>query len=291
MQKKIMGQNMLNIIIIGENSYIGNSFEDFAREKFNIKKVSSRGNAWKSADFSGCGCVLYCAGIAHVKNAGNTLYFTVNCDLALEIAKKAKAEGVVQFIYLSSAAVYNYNNQPGEINADTPAVPLEAYGQSKLKAENELKKLQNHNFLVTLIRPPMVYGAGCRGNFQRLLKLAKIFPVFPDINNRRSMIYIDNLSYFIAWAVQNRQAGIFFPQNAQHVNTSGLFKSIRAHLDKKTHLTRIFNPGIRLFSKRISTLDKLFGDFAYIGAECENIDYIGFEESVKRSVRGFTSRP
>jgi UDP-glucose 4-epimerase len=275
---------MLNIIIIGENSYIGGSFEDFARGKFNITKVSSRENAWKNADFSGCDCVLYCAGIAHVKNADNALYFAVNCDLALEIAEKAKSGGALQFIYLSSAAVYNYNNQTGEINADTPANPVDSYGQSKLKAENELKKLQDNDFAVTLIRSPMVYGAGCKGNFQRLLKLAKICPVFPDINNRRSMIYIDNLSYFIAWAVQNRQAGIFFPQNAQHVNTGELFKSMRAHLNKKTCLTRIFNPVIRLFSKRMSTLDKLFGDFAYISAECENIDYIGFEESVKRSV-------
>lgn len=261
---------MQKIIIVGEKSYIGNHFEAFSRDTFTVKKVNSRDNTWKSAGFSGFDCVLYCAGIAHRKDAERSLYFAVNCDLAVEIAEKAKNEGVRQFMYLSSAAVLSD--------------PSGFYGQSKLKAENALKKLQNNQFSMTIVRPPMVYGQDCKGNFQRLLKLAEICPVFPKINNKRSMIYIENLCYFLVWTIENQKSGTYFPQNADFVNTTQFFKLIRENLNKKTCLTKIFNPFIRLFSKYISTLDKLFGDFIYTGTDCENIDYINFEESVKKSV-------
>ena len=273
---------MQNILIFGENSYIGNSFEAFARDKFSIKKISSRGNAWQSADFSGFDCALYCAGTVHMKNADSGAYFAVNCDLAIETAEKAKAEGVKHFIYLSSASVYG--KYSGMIDCGTAPNPVEPYGQSKLKAEQELNKLKSDAFIVTIIRPPMVYGAGCKGNFQSLLKLARLCPVFPDINNKRSMIYIENLCCFFVWAVENRQEGIFFPQNAEYINTTELYKAIRQHLNKKTRATKFFNPLIDLFSRRVPALGKLFGDFAYAGSECENIGCVGFEESVGRSI-------
>lgn len=273
---------MRNVLIIGANSYIGNAFESFAREQFNIKKISSREDAWKSADFSNADCVLYCAGIAHRK-AENALHFAVNCDLAVKVAEKAKRESVAQFVYLSSAAVYG--KPSGELNSDTIPNPAEPYGQSKLKAENELKTLQDNNFIVTIIRPPMVYGADCKGNFQRLLKLAQTVSIFPDIDNKRSMIYIENLCHFLCLIIGERRSGIFFPQNAEYISTTELFINIRESLGKNTRLTKVFNPPVYLLTKHISTFEKLFGNFAYKGIECENIDYVDFKESVKRSVQ------
>ena len=128
---------MQSILIFGENSYIGNSFEAFAQDKFSVKKINSRGDGWKSADFSGADCVLYCAGTAHRKNAGSGEYFAVNCDLAVETARKAKSEGVKHFIYLSSASVYG--RQSGLIDSGTAPNPAEPYEESKLKGEQGIK--------------------------------------------------------------------------------------------------------------------------------------------------------
>ncbi|MCL2077786.1 MAG: NAD-dependent epimerase/dehydratase family protein [Oscillospiraceae bacterium] len=277
---------MPNIIIIGENSYIGNAFEAFARKELNpnIKKISSRNEAWKNENFSQADCVLFCAGIAH-KKAEDELHFAVNRDLAVETAKKAKKEKVPHFIYISSAAVFG--NDGGTVNPRTPPNPRGAYGESKFEAENELKKLSDVNdngFILTIVRPPMVYGAGCKGNFPRLVRLSEIMPLFPDIDNKRSMIYIENLCFFLLGLIEDRRRGVFFPQNAEYQSTSAIYRQIREVLGKKSRLTKLFNPFIYFFCNFLSPAQKLFGDFVYSGSDFEKIDFIGFKTGIKRSV-------
>lgn len=265
---------MKKIHIIGENSYIGNSFHSFAEHEFEIIKVNSRENAWQKADFSDGGCVLFCAGIAHRK-APDSLHYAVNCDLPLKIAEKAKNDGASRFIYISSAAVLENSFNPKT-----------AYGKSKLKAETELKKTETSGFDVTIIRPPMVYGKNCKGNFTRLVKLSNLLPLFPSFPNRRSMIYIGNLCYFLSFIIRewrNNEGGIYFPQDAEPHSTAELYRLIRINLGKKYKLTGIFNPLIRPL-RNLPFLNKLFGDFVHNGSNFEKIDYIGFEEAIKRSV-------
>ena len=146
---------MKNLLIVGQNSYVGNAFERFAKDSFHIKTICVLGDDWRAADFSGIDCILQCAGIAHKKSDAET-YFKVNCDLAVAVAEKAKSAGVAQFIYISSAAVYG--KQAGSFNAETTPKPDGPYGASKLKAENELKKYADDRFKLTIVRPPMVYG-------------------------------------------------------------------------------------------------------------------------------------
>jgi UDP-glucose 4-epimerase len=210
---------------------------------------------------------MFCAGIAHRK-AADSLHYSINSGLAVDAAKKAKIEGAKQFLYLSSAAAVN---------------PVNAYGRSKLSAETSLKALENESFTVTIVRPPMVYGSGCKGNFTRLVKLSRLLPVFPDIRNKRCMIYIDNLCHFMADIIIRRVSGTFFPQNTDPVCTTELVRLIAGCLDKKIWFTKLFNPIIAVFSG-ISAVDKMFGDFVYNGEGLVPIDFIGFEESVKMSL-------
>jgi UDP-glucose 4-epimerase len=261
----------MKILIFGENSYIGNSFARFAEERFpqgmEIKKISSRKSAYEDDDFAAADCILYCAGIAHRK-APPALHFSVNCDLALVIAAKARKAGTRQFVYLSSAAVLN---------------PVEAYGQSKLKAETGLKEMESDDFTVAVVRPPMVYGKGCKGNFNRLVKLARNVPIFPDIKNKRSMVYIENLCYFLTEIIGRRISGTFFPQNAKPVCTTELVRHIVKGLRRKVWFTPLFNWFVYLFLW-VPAVGKLFTDFVYEGEESGLVDYIGLEESVKRSL-------
>ena len=278
---------MKKVLVIGENSYIGKSFAEYAKDRFSITMVSSRDSKWKDADFTGYDSVLHCAGIAHVSQKANMekQYYGINCDLAVEVAKKARDARVNQFIFLSSMSVYG--SKTDEIDCETPPNPDGLYGHSKLKAEKKLHELADDDFKLCIIRPPMVYGKDCPGNFPRLVKLAKRTPIFPDYPNKRSMIYIENLCEFIAKTIDNNSSGIHLPQNALHVNTTTLVKCI-SHLKNKRELTlKLFNPIISMLAKHINPINKLFGNLIYVynGNEKE-YNIVEFEESIKRSIDG-----
>lgn len=266
---------MKRILIAGADSYIGTSFEKRALEEpenYSLYTVDMRENSWRQTDFSDYDVVLYVAGIAHIKETKNNagLYYEVNRDMAIETAKKAKSSGVKQFIFLSSMSVYG--KYTGVITNITEPDPVTNYGRSKLEAEQGLLKLMDDNFSVALLRPPMVYGKDCRGNYQTLRKLALKCPCFPDINNKRSMIYIDNLTEFIKYLVDDRKSGLFFPQNADYVTTSEMVSLIAKSHGKRIHLTRLFNPLLKIL--KINVVKKAFCDLVYdmSMSECK-VDY------------------
>ena len=276
---------MKKVLIIGKNSYIGKSFEAHANGRYAITMASSRNETWKKIGFTGYDTILHCAGIAHTKQTAKMeeQYYAVNCDLAVEVANKAKSEKVKQFIFLSSMSVYG--RKTSEINSETTPDPDGPYGSSKLKAEQELQKLADKNFIICVIRPPMVYGKDSPGNFQKLVKLAEKTPIFPDYPNKRSMIYIENLCEFIAKVIDNNSSGIHLPQNDSYVNTTELVKSISRLKNKKILTTKLFNPILSLLKKHISPINKLFGDLTYArtGNEKE-YNIVTIEESIKRSL-------
>lgn len=255
---------MKKILITGANSYIGTSLEKWlAKEPDNyyIETIDMEDDSWKEKDFSGVDVVFHVAGIAHIKETSDNqdLYYKVNRDLAFKTARKAKDDGIKHFIFLSSMSVYGIEN--GTIDKSTPLKPKSNYGKSKLLAEKLLKTLEDDSFKVAILRPPMVYGKGCKGNYPRLANLALMTPVFPKIDNKRSMIYIDNLSEFVKQIIDNSSGGIFFPQNADYVNTSEMVRLIAEAHGKSIRFTKLFNPLIKLF--KVSTVNKVFGDLMY----------------------------
>lgn len=278
---------MKRILITGVNSYVGNSLEKWLNQypdQYDINKISLRDGSWKEHDFSDYDSIVHVAGIAHQKETKKnaSLYYVVNRDLTDAVAKKAKNEGVKHFIFLSTMSVYGLNE--GIINEHTPLKPKTHYGKSKLQAEERIKLLATDTFKVAIIRPPMIYGKGCKGNYQRLRKLALMTPVFPDIYNQRSMIYIDNLSEFLRILIDDQSKGFFFPQNKEYVCTTELVYSITKANNKKIHMTKAFNPFIKII--KISTIRKVFGDLIYakrlISKELVNGDsFIDFDKSIK----------
>ena len=278
---------MKNILITGKNSYIGTSLENWLMrepDKYKVDTVDMKDGSWKEKDFSSYDVVFHVAGIAHIKETSDNqdFYYKVNRDLAYETAQKAKEDGVEQFIFLSSMSVYGIEN--GIINRDTPLKPNSAYGKSKIEAEDLINKLEENCFTIATLRPPMVYGKGCRGNYPRLAGLALKTPVFPKVDNKRSMIYIDNLSEFVKRLIDNRSGGLFFPQNADYVNTSEMVRIIAEVHGKRVVMTKLFNPLLRLLN--VSTVNKVFGDLVY---DMSMSDYVsdyrvcGFRESIKKT--------
>lgn len=256
---------MKKILITGKNSYIGTSFEKWvadASDKYQVDSLSVRGESWKEYDFSQYDTVLHVAGIAHSSSNSKLedKYYEVNRDLAIETAKKAKKDGVKQFIFMSSIIVYGSKNE--YIDKNTMPNPDNFYGDSKLQAEKGLKELESDQFKLAIIRPPMIYGKDSKGNYPLLSKFAQISPVFPDYKNKRSMLHIDNLTEFLKRIIDNEENGMFFPQNKEYVCTSELVKTISEVHDKKIKITKLFNSIIKLFLK-INIVNKVFGNLYY----------------------------
>jgi len=281
---------MKKILITGATSYIGKSFESYMKQfstDYLIDTVSLRNNAWKKKDFSPYDVVFHVAGIAHVSTDPKMadLYFKVNRDLTIETAKKAKTDGVKQFIFMSSIIVYG--NSPGVekvIDRNTMPDPSNFYGKSKLEAEEGLNLLASEKFKIVTLRPPMIYGKGSKGNYPKLAKAAQMLPIFPEIGNRRSMLHIDNLCEFIRKMIDNEESGIFFPQNAEYVETSKMVKLIAEAHGREVRLVKVFNPAIRFMAGKIGIINRVFGSLVYeesMSLYKENYRIRSFKESVR----------
>lgn len=251
---------MKNILIFGSGSYIGEAVAKWLLKKENeyaVTVMPSIGVSVEATDFSLYHVIYYVAGIAHQKETKeNThLYYEVNRDLACSVAKKAKKDGVGQFILMSTLSVYGMN--VGVIQKDTKEQPVTHYGKSKMQADRRIQKLADNNFHVTILRPPMVYGAGCKGNYQRLRSLALKTPVFPATKNQRSMIYIDNLCAYIERVIREDITGIRIPQNRDYVCTTEMVRLIAKEHGRKILFIKI--PSILIQMAPVSTIKKVFG--------------------------------
>lgn len=293
---------MKRVLVVGEHSYIGTTFSEYIKKHepaMEVKRISARDEKWKAVDLAEFDCVLHVAGIAHA-DVGNVSekvkqeYYKVNYELAVEVANAAKMAGVRQFIYLSSIIIYGESAPLGKqkvISKDTKPAPANFYGDSKLQADLAIQALNGGEFKTAVLRLPMVYGRGSRGNYPLLAKMAKKLPFFPNIRNERSMIYIENLCEFIKEIIEYGDSGVFYPQNSEYTVTAKMVECIADAADRSVHLSAILNPFIYLAGKmpgKIGQLsNKAFGNCVYEMKLSEYRDNIyqvcGFEESIRRT--------
>ncbi|MDE7325128.1 MAG: NAD-dependent epimerase/dehydratase family protein [Lachnospiraceae bacterium] len=287
---------MKRILVTGKNSYIGNAFCDYIKQfpEYVVDTVSVRDKNWEKIDFTGYDSVFHVAGIAHadvgkVSAEQRELYYKVNTDLTIALAGKAKSEGVGQFIFMSSAIVYGDSAPLGKekiIKKDTPPAPANFYGDSKLKAEDGIRKLESNLFKVVILRPPMIYGRGSKGNYPVLVKFARKLPVFPKVKNRRSMLYIGNLTEFVRLMVENEESGIFWPCNKEYSSTSRLVRMIAAAHGRKVWLVPGCGWMLKVLRHVSGKVDKAFGNFVYdpkLGNYKEEYRKYSLEESIQQA--------
>lgn len=331
---------MKRILITGANSFVGTNIERWLMRQpdcYQVDTVDTMNDAWKQADFSRYDVVFHVAGIAHVdpKPEMAPLYYKVNRDLAIEVAKCARDKGVKQFIYMSSGIVYKVSKSlKGDVRTpETIPNPNDFYGDSKLQAErgvvnvnfnadgnpnlnlnpngngdlngnlndngngnlnlngnlygdvNPNPNLNGDGMKVCILRPPMIYGPGSKGNFLRLGWLATKTPVFPEWHNKRSMLYIDNLAEFVRQIIDREMSGTFFPQNAELVDTVEIVKYFAKKYHHRIWISRIFNPLVWLASFFLPQVPKMFADCYYVPEMSKyEFDYqiVSFEDSLKR---------
>jgi len=260
--------------------------------RYDCRLISLRDTKWSSAPWQEYDAVVHTAGIAHVSldPAMEGEYMRVNRDLAVEAARKARDEGVKQFIFMSSVIVYGDSAPLGEdkqITAQTVPAPSNFYGRSKLEAEAGIRALASPDFAAAVVRSPMIYGPGCKGNFPLLVKCARMLPVFPLVDNVRSMIFIDNLCEFLRLLIENRDSGIFWPQNAEPVSTSRLVARLAQAQGRNIRLTRVFNPALRVLRRFTPLIDKAFGSLRIdMSLSKYHQDYrvAGLEQSIRETL-------
>lgn len=321
---------MKRILITGANSYIGMSLERYlleynasqGREFYRVDRISQREPAWENFDFHGYDAVFQASGIAHVDTGAVTqeqqaMYYQVNCDLAVATARKAQEAGVGLFLYPSSIIVYGDSAPYGKsrvitgvITPETPINNPHFYGNSKIRAEEELCRLVSERkgdslvagwdaqeeietekaFQVAILRLPMVYGKGSKGNYPLLAKLADKLPFFPDIQNQRSMIYIENLCEFIRQRIEDGKGGLYFPQNAEYTTTSQMVQEIADAHGRKVRLLKVMNPLVALASRmpgKIGVMaNKAFGSLVYdksMSGDMESYCLYDLRESIRRT--------
>ena len=261
---------MKKVLITGARSFIGTSIEKWLLHwpvDFQVDTIDMVDGSWRKMDFSPYDIVYHVAGIAHVssKKKMAPLYFMVNRDLAIETAKKAKADGVKQFIFMSSMIIYGPDTKIGDFRPINPTNyrPINAYGRSKLDADLAIQQLGSETFRTAVIRSPVVYGEGSKGNYPKLLRVAKIFPIFPNIDNKKSMINIINLCQFVKAIIVNNENGVFYPQDKRYSSTREILMFERMRLGKRYRETKIFNWLIKILSVFFPIINKMYGNKFY----------------------------
>ena len=293
-----MRNNKKQILIIGKNSYVGNSFgkhieSAHSDENWQVDLVGASDEEWESYDFEGYDVIIHVAAIVHQNEskAGEEIYRKINYEMPLKVANKAKEAGVTQFVFLSTMAVYG--NVHGKITENTKVDPCTYYGKYKRLAEIDLLTKNTDSFRVAVVRPPMVYGKGCNGNFARLMRLSKCCSIFPKIENKRSMIYIDNLSEYLYLIIKQKDSGIGCPQNVELVETADLFYQMRKLQNKKTMMTGLGNGIICFLMKRLNVIHKMFGDCYYeiskkedgwLSIDIEDYQMFSYKDSIEKSL-------
>lgn len=267
---------MKNVLIIGKNSYIGKSFKYYIDENLyediNITMIGASDGSWRNMNFEHFDTVLLLSAIVHQMETRKNidLYYKINHKLAVEIATFAKVNSVKHFIFMSTASVYNPKTT--RVTLKTKPDPKTHYGCSKLLAENDIIKLISDDFKISIVRPPMIYGVGCKGNYSKLKRLARILPIFPEIHNLRSMINVNILCKYLYKVIKEERQGYFYPQDSEYADTCNLYVNLRKDMGKKTLLTNWFNGLIMFFINYNGVINKLFTDFYYDIKEFDMLD-------------------
>jgi nucleoside-diphosphate-sugar epimerase len=270
----------MKILITANNSYIGNSVKSWLDQfepTFIVNKISLRDIELKNYSFKEYDVIIHVAGIAHITTNRKlkAKYFEVNKDLAIEVASKAKKDGVKQLIFTSTISVYGNDRPIGDykpVEILKPS-PSNDYGQSKLEADLGIQKLQDKDFIVSIIRVPMVYGITAKGNFLKLINISSKISIFPKLKNIRSVIHINNLSELVRLIIINKTGGVFLPQDKKYFDTTEFISLYRSYYGKNTFFIPFLSLPLMFIGFFIKSLNKLYGNKFYEIAESKIKDF------------------
>jgi nucleoside-diphosphate-sugar epimerase len=294
------------IAVTGASGFVGSALvAQLAARKFNVHQVPR-----SSVEIAGTQCVIHCAARAHIMRDEAldplTEYRRVNVQGTLNLARQAAVVGVKRFVFLSSVKVNGESTDglPRPFGARNDGVgdeprPEDAYGLSKWEAEQGLWEIASQTGMeVVVVRPPLVYGPGVKGNFARLVDLVRSGVPLPlaAVNNRRSFIGLDNLVDLLIRCVDHPKAAgqTLLISDGQDLSTPELLRMIANAMGRPARLFPVPVPLLRLAGRvfgRQNEVDRLVGSLQVdSSATYELLGWtpaMSVEEGVGRMVRGY----
>lgn len=253
----------MKIIITGSSGFVGSNFIKINSNHhcIGVDLINVKVN---DIAFSNIDSVLHLAALVHqMKGAPEEHYYKVNRDLAFDVAKRAKEQGVKHFILMSTVKVYGESTaKQGYWNEESECIPTDPYGKSKFEAEKLIRNLEDDSFKVAIVRSPLVYGAGVTANMFNLIKLIDKIPFLPfgNINNSRSIVYIGNLVALLQHIIVKQASGVFIASDKTPISTSELVKTIAHGLGKQTRLFKMPNWALKIIGFiKPGLVDRLYG--------------------------------
>lgn len=306
----------MKILIIGKNSYIGNHIDEWlTKYGHEVEQLDVLTEDWRTYDYSPYDAIVHVAGIVHRPDCQDwNLYKAVNCDMPVAIASRYKSlrssfsadalkaspsspsvKGLRgMYVFFSTMGVYDAGKKlaPSVVDENTPLLNEgnSMYGRSKVLAEIGLSELQDGDFNVAIVRPPSVYGKGCKGGYiTGFKKIASLLPIIPRAyeNACQSFIYIDNLSECVRLIAENHLTGVFCPQDDEIPNANRLLEVICKGIGKKYRSSKFLGLCLRLVSF-IPLVKKAYGGIEYSRklSDIPGLNYVvvPFEEGMRRTV-------
>lgn len=284
----------MRVLIVGKRSYIGSNIKSYLEKHgHSADEADAENDEWKAVDYSLYDSVVHVAAIVHKnsKSADEALFKRVNTELPVSVAKLAKSQGVRQFVFISTMGVFgkekSLDKAESVIKNNTPETAEGGYSGSKLKAEKQLKTIEDESFAVAVVRPPNVYGPGCRGNYIPMFKkLALVMPVCPCafLDIYQSMLCIDNLCELIRLIIEDNASGVYHPQDDEAPSAGRMIRLIRSFYGKKTRYSKFLGAFVRFFSA-VPVVKKIFGgiQYDYSVSECFENKYqiVSFEDGLR----------
>ena len=290
--------NTFNVLITGANSLVGTNYIRYSKYK-RIREVCLLENTPEDLDYTGVDVVLHVAAIVHQeKKFHESEYFRINRDLCLEVAGRAKDAGVKQFVFLSTIKVYGeFKSGISAWNENSECIPEDGYGRSKYEAELALMKLGSGDFIVSIIRTPLIYGIGVKANMLSIVKLIDTIPVLPfgKVNNKRNFTYVENLVKLIDRIIERKAPGLFIAMDNRSLSTTELVQLISAGLGKKRILFRLPRLIIKVGMIAMPKIfDRLYGSFEIDNTKTlKELDFIPPykpEMGIERMVRDYVNQ-
>ena len=258
------------LMITGASGFIGTNFIEKYKEKYNIIPVDLLKIKPEDLDFKDVDTVLHLAALVHQMNgAPREKYFEVNTELTKKVVEAAKKNKVKHFVFYSTVAVYGTHGSLKEklvLTKDSKVNPKTPYAESKWKAEEILRALENENFKVSILRPPMVYGENCPGNMKKLEKIVKIFPILPFGNdeNKRTLVHIDKLLEITKEVIDKEISGITIPKDDEDMSIKEIVENIAKEKNKKICLIKLSKFILKiLYIMKSSTIESLYGELIF----------------------------
>ncbi len=274
------------LMITGASGFIGSNFIERYKDKYKIIPMDLLKIKPEEIEFNGVDTVLHLAALVHqMQGAPREKYFEVNTELTKRVAEEAKKQGVKHFVFYSTVKVYGYDgdlyNHNMILNEESECNPVnDPYGESKWEAEKILRALENDNFKVGIIRPPMVYGKGVKGNMESLIKLVKLLPILPFNydKNRRSLVNIENLMYLTTLVIDKEAQGVFLPLDEKNISLKEIVEGIeKAYILKRINIPMI-QPIFWILTKvKPNIMVRLFGT-------------LQFDNKITKEKLGYTSK-